>query len=217
MAESEYKRILMRHAKKHLAPLGCFRHGPNLWILDKSYWLALIEFQPNKWGKSSFLNAGAHWLWSHQGHFSYNYSRRGTARVNNDYVPFESPQQYDGVAENMAQRAAVEVEALCEDCGTMRQIADGYIQRSPVSDWGAYHGGITAALSGRVEAAKTFFLRVPIGLNVQIEWQRKLTEEARELLALLETPEAFVAVMRERVEAARTSLKLPAQTINFVP
>jgi hypothetical protein len=53
MAEAEYNRILTRCAQTYLTPLGCFKLGTRTWILDRGYWLALVELQPNKLVKAS--------------------------------------------------------------------------------------------------------------------------------------------------------------------
>ena len=60
----EHSKIIARVAKETLAPLGLFQKGSSrTWTDDHGWWIVVIEFQPSGFGKGSYLNVGAMWLW----------------------------------------------------------------------------------------------------------------------------------------------------------
>lgn len=214
MAETEYSRIIMRHARARLAPLGLFKRGARTWILDKAYWLVIVDFQPHKWEPGGYLNVASHWLWSHEGYISFDYSRSSFGRVG-EFARFEDGESFESVAANLVSNAASEANYLCGELSSIEGVANKLSSRSPKSGWAAFDAAIAVALSGDYGRAKDLFARVPVGLNEEIAWQCELIRRSSDLVELLHDPEEFKLEIVNRVLAARVKLKLPKASISF--
>jgi hypothetical protein len=72
-ASTNHNRLIGQAAKLILAPIGCKQKGRSrLWFDDHLWWVGVIEFQPSSWGKGSYLNVGAMWLWKAKSHWSFD-------------------------------------------------------------------------------------------------------------------------------------------------
>jgi len=76
--------------------------------LDDQRWYAtVIEFQPSGFGKGSYLNVGAHFLWRTTGHLSFDLGYRV-----NGFIRFESAAQFAPEADAAAATEVARLRAL---------------------------------------------------------------------------------------------------------
>lgn len=77
MAGNVHDKIIIRTAKDVLVPMGLFQKGQSrTWIDDNGWFLTIVEFQSNDWGKGSHLHVGLHYLWENSDSLSIDYGDR---------------------------------------------------------------------------------------------------------------------------------------------
>lgn len=165
MKASEHSRIIRDAAKQILKPLGFRQRGQSrLWFADHGYWLRVIEFQPSSWGKGSYLNVAAHWLWSPRGEnppfvMSFDYGGRV-----HSFVKFEGEQHFAPLATALVNEAAKESDLLKSKFPSLESVAKILVdeERSSLASgrgghWQAYYAGVAAGLLGNVAVAREMF------------------------------------------------------------
>jgi len=166
----------------------------------------VIEFQPSDWSKGSYLNVGAHWLWTPKGHLSFDAGYRVGG-----FSEYESEAQFETIAMNLAERAKTEVLALRERFSSPLSAAKWIAANGmrPIDIWPHFNFGIACGLTGDVETS-TAALQAVISMQERdLDWVRNVKEWAASLLSLVEDPAAFRAAVEMNIEKARMLLKLP--------
>ena len=202
MKQNEHGRILAAAAKRHLVPVGGRRKGQSrVWLIDHGYWLVQIEFQPSGWSKGSYLNVGAHWLWrAKPGPISFDYNDRVE-----DFISFESSEQFKPEADRLAARATEEVLKLERIFGSVTETAQVLTDLVMAGRTGSsvYHGAVAAGLAGEVLKSRALFERV------QTDFADPVRSAACELDRVLEQPDAYQAAVELRIAEQRSHNKLP--------
>jgi hypothetical protein len=204
MAESvDHNRIIATAAKASLAPLGCKRKGKSrLWFDDHLWWVTVIEFQPSSWGKGSYLNVGAMWLWNAKGYWSFDDEYRIE-----DFRQFIEEGQFSGAAEQLAQRAADQVLVYREKFSSLSAVAkylDGK-ENKTIKDH--YHAAIALALSGANERASQELSDVLLS-PADAPWVEELQTKMKELFAHDSSSISFRTAVWFEISRARGLLKM---------
>ena len=203
-----HSRILMEAARRALAPLGVRQRGRSrTWVDDHGWWLIVVEFQPSSWSKGSYLNVGAMWLWQRTDHISFDFSFDLGSRVEN-HKEFRDEASVAVDAEQLAQRAAVEVLRYRSHFPDITAVADVLEKDARDSNWPRYHAAIAAALAGRPALAAAGLRALADG-PADYSWQEELRALAGELRETLTSPEAFESRVSTFVRTTRGLLKLP--------
>src|SRR5271165_2041598 len=151
--ESDHGRILAAAARKELTPLGFWRKGRSrVWLADRGFWLAVVEFQPSGFSKGSYLNVAAHWLWSAMPNslsFDYSIERQ------QPWIAFEDEAQFGPLADRLAQQAAEDTRQLETRVSDVRKLADLLVAKESAEaiggqggGWPAFHAAIASGMSG---------------------------------------------------------------------
>jgi hypothetical protein len=145
MVEHALSKQLAAAARRYLAPLGLTRKGRSrTWLDDQSWFVTVVEFQPSGFSKGSYLNVGSHFLWSANGHLSFDLGYRIEG-----FFPFESEEQFEPEADRLASRAAIEVQRLRSVLLDPTKVASAVAE----GPWAPYHRGVSQGLSGDREDA----------------------------------------------------------------
>jgi hypothetical protein len=203
-----HDKIIASAAKPALGSLGFRREGQSrLWLADKGWWLTVVEFQPSSSSKGSYLNVAAHWLWSDQGHVSFDFGGRVAG-----FVAFQSDDQFERAAAGLAARAAEESRNLIAMFPTVTAAADVLVleeQKRSVqlyAHWSAYHAGIAAGIVGRVDDATAMFKSI---LSTDEPSGSVLHSTAQRMSSIASKPDAFRKEVTLLVSNQRQALKLP--------
>src|SRR5205809_345161 len=102
--------MLADAARKTLVPLGFWRkERSRVWLADRDFWLAVVEFQPSGFSKGTYLHVAAHWLWhALPGVRSFDYLSVCQGR----FSEFVRAQQFVPAAERLAEDAAAQSRDL---------------------------------------------------------------------------------------------------------
>lgn len=210
--EFDHNRVLNAAAREVLKPLGLARKGRSRTYLDdRGWWLGVVEFQPHKWMRGSFLNVGVDWHWRDQEFIAYSVG----GRVDHDmgeppsfgFLEAQDEEQFGVAARELARIAAGEVEGYRRRFADIEGAAaylDEHAGDAPWQFWEAFDAGVACGLAGRAEDARRWF-GVVRGHEAEQDWERVAHERAAELTALLADGEAFgrdvCAAMRRRRSA----------------
>lgn len=211
MPTNPANRLLNQAAREVLRPLGLVQKGRSrTWWDDHGWWVTQVEFQPSGFDKGSYLNVGIGWLWVPEERPYVPFD--GGYRVEG-FWQYQSPEQWEPVAHQLAERAADEVSsyrdlvpdlqaaaALCvrEDLG----YKDGLV------GWHTWYAAVASGLVGDVERARDRFEAVVASSNEAAFW-RPVRERAvgwGDLVA--RDHDAFVGEVRAQVAANRVALRL---------
>jgi hypothetical protein len=210
MTEAQHNRAIARAAKAVLEPMGCIRKGTSrTWLDDHGWWVGVIEFQPSKWSKGSYLNVGACWLWTTKDYFSFDDGYRIE-----DFKEFKNDEQFQQAAQNLAERAKSEVAVLRERFHSVKATAQ-YLatkQSRPDDIWAQYHAGVSAGLIGDVSTARARLQTVTTMQEREVDWVLELKKKAANLLTTVEDRSLFRGAVEANIEKARKLLKLPQRS-----
>jgi len=142
-----------------LTPLGFWRKGRSrIWLADRGFWLSIVEFQPSSFGKGSYLNVSAHWLW---GPFSDVLSFDYSVERKKPLIAFHDSEQFKILAEHLAEQAAKESQHLQNKITSIHASASLLVAAESASEkagrkggWLAFHAAIASGLSGDMATAR---------------------------------------------------------------
>ena len=216
--------ILNSAARNALRPLGLLQKGRSrTWYDDHGWWLTVVSFQPSGFGKATYLNVGICWLWSAKPTLYTSYDLG--YRIPGAGGSFESEQQWRGVAQEVARRAAAEVQryrelvpdlaAAARECVQQeeRRVADlrqreGH--RQVPAGWPTWHAAVASGLAGDIELAVHYFDHTaqPSEDDSRDYW-RPVREQATSWSRLVQQDHpAFVEQVRQRTADQRRALRL---------
>jgi hypothetical protein len=203
-ANADHNRLIAHAAKVSLAPLGCMQKGRSrLWYDDHGWWVGVVEFQPSAWGKGSYLNVAAMWLWNAKDHWSFDEGGRVET-----FHEFEDESQFSDAAAWLAARAATEVLSLRRMFNSVEAAATHLAQKDEKGIWDHYHAAVSAALTGQTSFAQSRFAEVA-SARVHAPWVADLQAKAASFSSRASSRESFQQSVHDEVVAARSLLKLP--------
>jgi len=202
-AIADHNRLIAHAAKVSLAPLGCMQKGRSrLWFDDHGWWVAVVEFQPSAWGKGSYLNAAAMWLWNAKDHWSFDEGGRVDT-----FHEFKNESQFSDAAARLAARAAAEVLSLRRMFGSVEAAATHLAQKDKKGIWDHYHAAMSSAVTGMSSYARSQFAEVA-SARVHAPWVAELQAKAASFSSRASSLELLQQAVRDEVVAARSLLKL---------
>jgi len=190
--------------------LGFLRKGRSrTWLADHGWWLVIVEFQPSGWSKGSYLNVGAHWLWSWSGHLSFDFGDRVGS-----FEAYEADEQFTLGAESLAKRAADRSRELIQalpDIGAAAAVLEselsglGTVQRG---SWPGLHAGIAAGLAGRTDDASRLLGAIT---------DDRVRPHAEALAGQAGDAVEFRRAISRAIMSQREALKLPSLAASTLP
>jgi hypothetical protein len=207
-----HSKLITAAARTNLIPVGMFQIGRSrLWLGDNGWWLDVIEFQPGRWEKGSYLNVGCMWLWNIKSWISFD---EGQYRVH-DFEPFQNEAQFERIAENLALKAKHYVLQQKTAFSSIQAVSEHYVQHDPVRGWKAFNAAVAHGICGRIDAALDLLMRFSSNLDESIEWQHLAKQDAHSLASIVHDRERFEHVITDRVVQTRQLRKLPQVPIAF--
>jgi hypothetical protein len=186
--------------------MGVLQRGRSrVWIDDRGWWLITVEFQPSDWARGTYLNVGASWLWYFKEYPSFDLGGRveGCRELTGEDA--------EHACDEVARRAASEVEALRTRIPDIEAVAREQKVASAGDLWSLYNAAIAEALTGDVGDARRRLetLASPGADDRDVAWVRNLRARASLLLSLLGNASAFSEEIRSTIEQTRRALRLP--------
>jgi len=208
---SPHAKLIDAAARKYLRPLGCIQKGRSrVWLLDRSWFISVVEFQPSSWSKGSYLNVSAHFLWVWHDHVSFDLGDRMES-----FIEFTTEEQFAEATERLASRAVIELQKIDLKLPNLDAITPSTFSPAAMegSPWPLYHCAVAYGLNGKTDEAQKIFKKLA-SLATAPEWQHALAIRATELLQLLPNRVAFAQAISRLVTEHRLKLKLPNIAFN---
>lgn len=207
MTTLPHARLIQAAAKAVLKPLGCVQKGRSrTWLDDQSFWVGVVEFQPSSWGRGSYLNVGACWLWQEKDYLSFD---AGAYRVES-FTSYKNDEQFASVAQHLAERASEEVQKLRQCFPTPSRVC-AELAKSPLrSIHDHYHLAVSSGLAGHLDQSAQSFADV-VSHAEERPWSVEIKRRAAELKRCLELGSGFEEEVMDTIRRTRVLLKLPAR------
>jgi hypothetical protein len=212
--QSPHLKIIADAAKRNLAPMGLTRKGRSrVWLDDRGWYVTVVEFQPSGFSKGSYLNVGAHFLWSWSGSTSFDLGYRV-----NGFVTFAGNENFATEIERLAVAAVKEVERLRTVLVSPTVVAKIIPSNPNASSWASYHQAVSLALSGDADASAKLFgaLAQPAREYYATESHKAYEVDRAAKCELLrrkiQDPTAFRHAIVELIGVQRKSLHLNERT-----
>jgi hypothetical protein len=201
--QNEHGKLIAAAAKAALLPLGCRRKGQSrCWFSDERFWYIFIEFQPSAWSRGTYLNVSPIWF------FLEPWGGEAAHRLDN-YIKFETVEQFAPLIEKAAQLVAAEVVALRAKFRTLMDIHRFFASNL---SWNGnlYRAAITSGLIGDLALARQLFARI-MGLdpNKNSTLLKDRQAECAALATLLDDAQAYRSAIREKIDIRRRSHGFP--------
>ncbi|RYF27535.1 MAG: hypothetical protein EOO23_07895 [Comamonadaceae bacterium] len=200
--------MIANAAKGALYPLGFRRKGRSrLWLLDRAWWLAVVEFQPSGWAKGSYLNVAAHWLWSEHEFLSFDVCNRVGG-----FAEYASDAQFASAALELADTAAIEAARLTKRFSSIDATADDLVAeetatKRSLGSWSRYNAGVAAGLVGRSAKAAALLCGVT---------DHRVKPSAETMARLANDPASFRKKTADLIARQRLALGLsPIDDLRF--
>ena len=202
-AAPAHSALIAAGARRHLGPLGLTRKGRSRqWIDDHGWWLVNVEFQPSSFGKGSYLNVGAQFLWRRSPAFSFEVAAPGKP-----WIAFESPEQFGPEAEHLAVIAADHVKLFRARFTSLQSVASYFEDARPTAD-NLYSGAVALGLLGKHRRASALLAQF-LAMDDDRDWAIRWKKEAHTLVELVADERAFRAAVTSIITEMRSILKLP--------
>ena len=207
---TDHNLLIAKAAKTVLGPLGCTRKGTSrTWLDDHGWWIGVIEFQPSRLAKGTFLNVGSCWLWSENDFLSFDDGYRVQP-----FQEFKDEVQFENAAKIVAECAKDEVLKLRERFHSIGSTAVHLEKKSANSRniWTQFHAGVSSGLIGLINDAKTHFGLALDADDRDIDWVIRLKSRCNELLKRVEDTASFRLHVEQLIVSKRAALKLPTSS-----
>ena len=168
-----------------------------MWILDRHWFLGIVEFQPSGFGKGSYLNVCAHLLWHPNAEsLSFDIYQRVP-----DFINYIDDDQFAPLADKLAQSGAHLLSALTN---TLRRPIDALplLAREEYPSWQTFHAAMALGVSGRDSEAVALLTQIA-GAESSLDWFKALQLDARCCADLLRQPDQFRAHVMARINRGR--------------
>lgn len=214
-SSGEYNAVLAAAAKQALAPLGLTRKGRSrTWLDDQRWYLIVVEFQPSSWGKGSYLNVAAMWLWYAKDYLAFD---RGPGGGDVRIADFEhADDDWPLRVHRFSEKAAAAVRQLRGELPDVSAAA-AHLLREPYGDpgWHLFDTAVATGLTGDTSRARTLMDRL-IVQPIDHDWQADRRDKMSAFRAVLTDHSAFRRSVVHEIRRTRTLLRLPDVPIDFL-
>lgn len=174
-----------------------------IWFKDNGWWLAVVEFQPSDWGKGTYLNVAATWLWHANEYLSFDEYERADS-----FAELTDPATFALTVNDYASLAATKVVSLCNQFATLSSVARHLRTKVGGNPWQHYHAMMASLANGELE-----FARVQLNELLQFEdnvpWCLDLKAKAAKTMDEASDGCVARALVENEIATARKFLKLP--------
>jgi hypothetical protein len=206
-----HSKLLTAVGRNFLRPMGLFQKGRSrTWLDDHGWWVCVVEFQPSRWSRGSYLNVGCMWLWCEKDYISFDQGSRIES-----FSGFQDQDQFELEASRLAKRAAEEVQRYRLLFPNVHSVCEFYLGQPvmPPGHWQHFHAGVACAMAGKLSDAVRFFDHFLAADGNRPEWLIAAQTDAKRLKALTADTIEFREVITNRVRRARELQKLPTATL----
>lgn len=203
MVQAIHSKIINTAAREILTPMGVQQKGQSrLWFDDHGWWVILVEFQPDKWHRGTYLNTGINWLWIDRNYFAYDEVKHAGS-----FIAFQTEEQFKDETHQMVKRAAEEVRRYRKNYHSIEAVARLLKRKWRKDNWILYHTAVACGLCGQKRQSNKFFNAL-IKKTCHADWEKFLKQRAMQLMETLQDINEFRECIKEQIINTRNQLPL---------
>jgi hypothetical protein len=166
----------------------------------------VVEFQPSGFGKGSYLNVAAHFLWGpFPEKLSFDFIKGPKL-----FITYDDDAQFSSLARNLAQQAVTQIREIENLLGDIHRSAAALTaaQNEPETPgWPAFNAAIAAGLSGEMAKARNLF---DAAYNAIIAWRPEFRTHLAPYKSAIKDETNFVNFITAGINVGRNRYKLKA-------
>jgi hypothetical protein len=197
--------VLKRAARASLESIGAVQKGRSrIWYDDRSWFVTMVEFQPSGFGKGSYLNVGAAFLWwPDKQDLGFDYGYREGAFQEADVGDWEA--KVTALAEH-ARRRCLEIREELPDVPTTSALLNR--QEVHPAAWLMCHAAVAAALAGDAALARRRLDGI-LAHSATYDWERERHRVSEQLMRELGDLDGFREARIADIQRTRQRERLP--------
>ena len=170
-SKNPHSKIITKKAREMLLPLGVKQKGRSrLWIGDEKWYVILVEFQPSKARKGTYLDLGITWLWYPKPYFSYDVGGK-----QGQFVEYKSDEQFLQSFTSLTKDVPHKINNIKNSLSTMQgayQYASTSNNLGKDEGWLNLNLGVLAILAGKRKTGVDLLKSVE-SKEVKTSWQEE--------------------------------------------
>lgn len=212
MTNTDHNKIIIKTAAAFFKNHGITRKGQSRTFHDDHCWFTtIIEFQPHRWERGTFLNVGVNFHWYEKDYFSFDIGYREA-----EFIEFADEGTFQSEIENLCELALTKIIEYRENLKTLKSSREKICDFEFASDtlWGNYHKGTISGIIGDFNSMRNYYDKL-LMVDHNVEWANELKERTKSLLTKANDLESFKMAVDKIVVETRKLKKLPVCQTNF--
>lgn len=199
MGTQSHSVLINKAARDLLKPIGVFRKGQSrIWLDDNGWWVTIVEFQPSRWSKGTYLNVGVCWQWYPKDDYSFDLGYR-----EHDFVEFENESNFSFQVSALVNKAKECIwgyrDALCNPSPAKNFILDNTIGGND-HIWASINKGMACLHARSFEQSEVYF-NIALNCCDNRDWATSAKEFIKPLVVL--SPEEKISYVRGAIKCSR--------------
>ena len=179
MGVIDHNKIIKKVATEILNSYGIYRKGQSRTYIDDNGWfINVIEFQPSRWDKGSYLNIGINFNWYLQEYFSFDIGYRESY-----FTKFIDEKQFTEYINDLCVKSIKKLTEYRNNLKNLKEAEKLILKHNFTSDnfWGNYHKGIISGLVYNINNLNKYFSKILNENDENIGWRIELKNKTNEL------------------------------------
>lgn len=205
MSISEHNKIINKVARTVFKEYDITRQGQSRTWIDDWYWFTtIVEFQPSKSAKGTFLNVGVCFNWYKQDYLSFDIGYREAG-----FCEYKNESQFEVALLELAQLALKKALFYREKFADLLVAKDTILNHDFECDniWVNYHKAVILELCGESRKAKEHFDLI-LKSDLEWDWALELKNQVENLKIKLDNTSEFKNTINEIIKSSRVAKKL---------
>ncbi|MBI3133814.1 MAG: hypothetical protein HYZ14_03980 [Bacteroidetes bacterium] len=207
--EIDHNKLLKKIAKARLKPFGIFQKSQSrIFLHDKGWYTTVIEFQPSKWSKGTFLNIGVDLNLYPRDYFSFGHGYREKG-----FEEFTDEKQFEDLVNGLCDltiKRVQELDNLFIDVWAATTLNEKENSDDP---WQLYNLALLNILSKNFDRAGQQLDKL-VSKKCEHDFEFKRRQLANEILSWLKDENTLQEKIKNLINETRKLKKLPVATLD---
>lgn len=200
----DHNKYLKVFVKERLSPYGIVQKGQSrTFLLDKGWYIIVIEFQNSGWSKGTYLNIGVDFNFYPREYYSFSYGYR-----EGDFNAFENEQQFNAVLNHLCDITIKKIQALEKQFSNIPSSIKTLKKVKNIDYWRTFDLAILNALVSNLDLSKKLLDEI-IEADCDRDWEIKRNEKCIEIRSWFESNKNIIENLDKLIHESRASKKLP--------
>jgi hypothetical protein len=200
----DHNKYLKVFVKERLSPYGIVQKGQSrTFLLDKGWYVIVIEFQNSGWSKGTYLNIGVDFNFYPREYYSFSYGYREA-----DFNAFENEQQFKTVLIQLCDITIKKIQALEKQFRNIPLSIKTLEKVKNIDYWRTFELALLNALVSNFDLSKKLLNEI-IKAKCDRDWEKQRKEKCIEIRSWFETNQNITETLENLISESRSLKKLP--------